>query len=190
MSDLKKQAGLVRTFRWLHRKIAIPLLIFFFFIALTGLLLGLKKNTGLLAPTQKGISSNLADWLPMDSLKTIAVKAFKDSISSKDEAELDRIDIRPDKGIAKFTFKNGYWGVQLDCTNGRLLLIEKRRSDFIEDLHDGSIIDNLFGTSGEQIKVVYTTVMGLSLLLLVVSGFWLWYGPKKMRLKRRNPTPE
>lgn len=186
MTDSKKQARWVRAFRWLHRKIAIPLLVFFFFISLTGLLLGLKKNTGLLAPTQKGTSSNLADWLSMDSLMTIAVKAFKDSISSTESAELDRIDIRPDKGTAKFTFKNGYWGVQLDCTNGKLLLIEKRHSDFIEDLHDGSIVDNLFGTGGEQIKVVYTTIMGLSLLLLVVSGFWLWYGPKRIRLKRRQ----
>jgi uncharacterized iron-regulated membrane protein len=188
MTDSKKQARLVRAFRWLHRKIAIPLLVFFFFISLTGLLLGIKKNTGLLAPTKKGVSANMAHWLPMHSLTNIAVKAFKDSISATEDAELDRIDIRPDKGIAKFTFKNGYWGVQLDCTNGKLLLIEKRKSDFIEDLHDGSILDSLFGTSGEQIKIVYTTIMGLSLLLLVVSGFWLWYGPKRIRYKRRHPT--
>jgi len=173
-------------FRWLHRKIAIPLLAFFFIISLTGLLLGLKKNTGLLAPTHKGISSDLSGWLSMDSLRKIAVATFKDSISAKGSGELDRIDIRPDKGVAKFTFKENYWGVQLDCTDGRVLLIEKRHSDLIEDIHDGSIIDNLVGTNAEQVKLVYTTVMGLSLLLLVVSGFWLWYGPKKIRSMRRH----
>lgn len=186
MADTKKQAKLIRAFRWLHRKIAIPLLIFFFVISLTGLLLGLKKNTGLLAPTQKGASGDLAGWLSMDSLSKLAVAAYHDSIDVKGTAELDRIDVRPDKGIAKFTFKEGYWGVQIDCTTGRILLVEKRHSDLIEDIHDGSIIDNLVGTNAEQVKLVYTTVMGLSLLLLVVSGFWLWYGPKKIRQERRR----
>jgi uncharacterized iron-regulated membrane protein len=186
MTDTKKQAKLVRAFRWLHRKIAIPLLIFFFIISLTGLLLGLKKNTGLLAPTKKGASANLADWLSMDSLHKAAVAAFRDSISSTESPALDRIDVRPDKGIAKFTFKENYWGVQLDCTTGKVLLIEKRHSDLIEDIHDGSIVDSLMGTNAEQVKVGYTTVMGLSLLLLVVSGFWLWYGPKRMRNSKRH----
>lgn len=186
MTDTKQQARWIRTFRWLHRKIAIPLLLFFFFISLTGLLLGVKKNTGLLAPTQKGVSADLSGWLSMDSLQKIALTVYKNSIPAEGNAELDRIDVRPDKGIAKFTFKDNYWGVQLDCTSGKLLLIEKRHSDFIEDLHDGSILDNLFGTGGEQIKVGYTVIMGLSLLILVVSGFWLWYGPKRIRYNKRH----
>jgi uncharacterized iron-regulated membrane protein len=186
MSTNKIHARWIRLSRWLHRKIAIPLLVFFFLVSLSGLLLGLKKNTGLLAPTQKGVSADMAGWLSMDSLGKIALAAYRDSISPKG-GEIDRIDVRPDKGIAKFSFKGGgYWGVQLDCTSGKLLLVEKRHSDFIEDLHDGSIIDNLFGTSGEEIKVVYTTILGLSLLLLVLSGFWLWYGPKKIRYRKRH----
>lgn len=187
MTDTKTQAKWVRAFRWLHRKIAVPLLLFFFVISLTGLLLGLKKNTGLLAPTQKGVSADLSQWISMDSLHRIALAVYRDSIAPGQQAELDRIDVRPDKGIAKFTFKGNYWGVQLDCANGRLLLVEKRHSDFIEDLHDGSFLDNMIGTGGEEIKVVYSTVMGLSLLLLVVSGFWLWYGPKRIRHNRRQP---
>ncbi|HYE53375.1 MAG TPA: PepSY domain-containing protein [Chitinophagaceae bacterium] len=186
MTDTKKQAKLVRAFRWLHRKIAIPLLVFFFIVSLTGLLLGLKKNTGMLAPTQKGVSADLSRWLSMDSLHRIALAAYRDTIVPGHEGELDRIDVRPDKGIAKFTFKGGYWGVQLDCTTGTVLLVEKRHSDFIEDLHDGSILDNVFSTPGEEVKLVYTTVMGLSLLLLAVSGFWLWYGPKKIRREKRH----
>lgn len=185
MTNTKQQAKWVRLSRWLHRKIAVPLLIFFFVVSLTGLLLGLKKNTGMLAPTQKGVSGDMSGWLSMDSLRKIALTTYRDSIASTG-GTLDRIDIRPDKGIAKFTFKENYWGVQLDCTSGKLLLVEKRHSDFIEDLHDGSILDNLFGTSGEEIKVVYTTILGLSLLLLVLSGFWLWYGPKKIRYRKRH----
>ncbi|MGZ5286901.1 MAG: hypothetical protein ACXWB9_06945, partial [Flavisolibacter sp.] len=98
----------------------------------------------------------------------------------------DRIDIRPDKGIAKFIYKDHYWGLQLDCATGDLLSIEKRSSDFIEDLHDGSLVDDLIGNSSESFKTGYTLIMGLSLLMLVVSGIWLWYGPKRIRQLKRS----
>ncbi len=186
MTDSKRQAKVVRAFRWLHRNIAVPLLIFFFVVSVTGLLLGLKKNTGILAPTKKGTAPGLAGWIPLDSLEKIAIRTVKDSIENMDDVELDRIDIRPDKGIAKFSFKDSYHGLQIDGTTGKILLIERRTSDLIEDIHDGSILDNWIGTGNEQIKVIYTTIMGLSLLLLVVSGFWLWYGPKKIRRQRRH----
>ncbi len=186
MSNTKQQARWIRWFRWLHRKIAIFLFVFFLIIAITGLLLGLKKQSGLLAPTQKGVSKDLATWLPVDSLYKKAIRYLADSVSVKLSAKVDRIDIRPDKGIVKFTFKDHFNGLQLDGTTGQLLSVEKRRSDFIEKLHDGSILDNIFGTGGEQIKVSYTVIMGLSLLMLVLTGFWLWFGPKRLRKSRRQ----
>lgn len=181
----KQQAKLIRFFRWLHRKVAIALFTFFLLVSVSGMLLGLKKNIGLLAPTQKGISPDLSTWLTVDSLQRIAFRVLHDSISADLSTVMDRIDIRPDKGIVKFIFKNHYWGLQLDGTTGHLLLIEKRKSDFIEDIHDGSILDDILGTDKEQIKTVYTSIMGISLLMLVVTGFWLWYGPKYMRKIKR-----
>lgn len=186
MQNIKQQAKYIRLFRLLHRKIAIALFIFFLLIAVTGFLLGWKKNTGLLAPTQKGSSSEPSAWLPIDRLVNIAVRFINDSVSSDLSTELDRIDIRPEKGIAKFIFKDHYWALQLDCTTGKLLLVEKRSSDFIEDLHDGSILDNIFGTSDEEIKLGYTTITGISLLMLTITGFWLWYGPKRLRKAKRK----
>ncbi len=188
MSNTKQQAKLIRWFRWLHRKIAIFLFIFFSLIAITGLLLGIKKQTGLLSPTQKGISADLSTWLPVDSLQKIAIKYLQDSVSVSLNSEIDRIDIRPEKGIVKFIFKDHFNGLQLDGSTGRLLSIEKRRSDFIENLHDGSILDKLLGTGGDQLKVSYTVSMGLSLLLLILSGLWLWYGPKRLRKNRKQKT--
>ncbi len=67
----------------------------------------------------------------------------------------------------------------------RLLHIERRRSDFIENIHDGSILDYYFDTTGEYIKLVYTTIIGLALLTFTITGFWLWYGPKRMRRSKR-----
>lgn len=185
MYDLKKRARFIRLLRWLHRQVAIALFIFFFIIAVTGILLGMKKNTGLLAPTQKGVSSNAADWLPLDSLARLAVHYLRDSVSEHYSPAIERIDIRPKRGIAKFIFSDHFKSLQLDCTTGKLLLIETRKSDFIEKIHDGSLLDRIFHTPGEEIKLGYTFIMGLSLLMLVLSGFWLWYGPKKLRKQKK-----
>jgi uncharacterized iron-regulated membrane protein len=185
MTDIKKQARRIRAFRWLHRKIAILLFVFFLVISVTGLLLGIKKQTGLLAPTSKGVSSDLATWLSLDSLHRLSAIYLRDSVGKELSPTIDRIDIRPDKGIVKFTFKDHFHGLQLDGSTGALLLVEKRRSDFIEKIHDGSILDKVFGT-GESVKVSYTLVMGLSLFMLVLSGMWLWYGPKLIRKRRKR----
>ncbi|MFZ2284720.1 MAG: hypothetical protein WAV86_12670 [Lutibacter sp.] len=117
----------------------------------------------------------------MDGLHKKANFILHDSISADLSLELDRIDIRKNKGILKFVFKNHYWEIQLDRATGNLLNIGKRHSDFFENIHDGSILDRFFGTSTGQIKVTYTTVMGFALFLFTVTGFWLWYGPKRMK---------
>jgi hypothetical protein len=142
----------------------------------------MEKNTGgfLLAPTYEGSSSDLKTWLSMDSLHTIACRILHDSVSSNISLELDRIDIRKEKGMVKFVFKEYYWGIQLDGATGKLLQIERRRSDFVENIHDGSILDNQLRTNG-VIKLIYTTIMGIALLIFTITGFWLWYGPKRMR---------
>ena len=156
-------------------------------ISTTGLLLGWKKKTGLLAPTQKGMSVNPAEWLTIDSLTKLAVKYLHDSIDASLPSELDRIDIRPAKGIVKFVFANHYWGLQIDCASGKLLLIEQRKSDFIEDIHDGTILDKVLGTD-EKAMLGYTTIMGISLFMLTATRFWLWYGPKRLRKSKRHDT--
>ena len=185
MIPLKTQARWIRYFRWVHRKIAVALFTFFLFISVTGILLGIKKQTGLLAPTQKGTSGNAAEWLSIDSLQKNANRFLKDSVAKDLDTALDRIDIRPDKGIVKFVYKDHYHGLQLDLKTGDLLSIEKRKSDFIEHLHDGSLVDRLLGTS-EKFKVGYTVIMGLSLFLLILSGIWLWYGPKRIRYLKKS----
>lgn len=178
----KKQAKLLRTFRKVHRITGATLFVFFFIVAITALLLGWKKNSYgiLLSNTQQGTSSNLASWIPLDSLHNNAMIYLTDFISNEIPLEVERIDVRKEKGIVKFVFSN-YYGVQVDGVTGDLLLIERRRSDFIEGIHDGSILDVYFETEGNPIKLIYTTVMSLSLLTFTITGFWLWLGPKRMR---------
>lgn len=178
----QQQAKLLRVFRKIHRTTGAFLFVFFFIISITGLLLGWKKHSGelLLPPSYQGTSADLKDWLPIDSLHKNAIRILHDSVSADLSLVLDRIDIRQDKGMVKFVFADHFWGIQLDGATGKLLHIERRRSDFVEKIHDGSVLDFYFGTDG-QIKLVYTSITGLALLTFTITGFWLWYGPKRMR---------
>ena len=179
----KDYAKTLRVFRKIHRTTGALLFIFFFIIAVSGLSLGWKKNSnGLILPkSYQGSSTELSNWLPLDTLQIIAFNTMRDSIDQNIDLDLQRIDARPKKGMVKFVFNNHYWGIQLDGATGDVLAITKRRSDFFENIHDGSILDIVFGTKGEIIKLVYTSIMGTALLIFTFTGFWLWYGPKLMR---------
>jgi uncharacterized iron-regulated membrane protein len=88
------------------------------------------------------------------------------------------MDIRPSKGIVKILFEDGNWEVQVDGKSGEVLSIDKRYSDWIESLHDGSIISDGF-------KLVSMNFLGMGLLFLIFTGLWLWYGPRRIRIKKR-----
>jgi uncharacterized iron-regulated membrane protein len=185
----QEQAKLLRVFRKVHRTTGAALFVFFFFVAITGLLLGWKKHSGgvIMSKSYSGTTTNLKDWLPVDSLHTLANSYLLDSISPQLSTKIDRIDIRKEKGMVKFVYAHHFWGLQLDGATGKLLHIERRYSDMIENIHDGSILDNYLGTSDKQIKVFYTSVMGVALLVFTITGFWLWYGPKRMRRNKSAP---
>jgi uncharacterized iron-regulated membrane protein len=181
-NNRQTQAKVLRNFRKLHRLTGAALFVFFFIVAITGTLLGWKKNSGglVMAKSYTGSSTNLKDWLSIDSLHHKACAFLKDSVSKDLSTEIDRIDIRKEKGMVKFTFTKHFTGLQLDGSTGNILHIEKRRADYIEKIHDGSIIDFYFGWNG-YFKLIYTAVMGIALLIFTITGFWLWYGPKRMR---------
>lgn len=187
-NNRQQQAKLLRTFRKIHRTTGALLFVFFFIISLTGLLLGWKKHSGglILPKSYKGTTTDLKDWLPLDSLHQNACKFLHDSVSADISLDLERIDVRKDKGMVKFVFADSFWEVQLDGASGQLLVIDRRRSDFIEKIHDGSILDYYLGSTGGYVKLVYTSIMGLALLTFTITGFWLWYGPKRMREKTTN----
>ena len=182
----RRRAKVLKIARKIHRTTGAFLFAFFFVVACTGLLLGWKKNSGglILAKTHQGSSADLKEWLPIHILHGKAIAVLRESVSPDLSLELERIDIRPDQGAVKFVFTEHYWGVQLDGATGEVLHLERRRADFVENVHDGSILDYLAGTSGEKIKLAYTSVMGVALLTFTTTGFWLWYGPKRFRAKR------
>ncbi len=163
----------LRRFRSLHRVVGVTLALFFFTIGVTGIVLGWKKDVQLLQPaTRKGSGVLLRNWISLEHISNIAQQAA-DSVSNRN-LQLDRMDVRPDNGIVKVTYKPGYWEVQVDGTSGEVLSVAQRHADWIEHIHDGSIFSDMF-------KLVYTNIMGLGLITLSLSGLWLWYGPKVIR---------
>lgn len=182
-NNRQKQAKLLRVFRQVHRLTGAFLFIFFFFISISGLLLGWKKHSAglILSNSYMGSSTDLKDWLPLDSLHINACKILHNTVSPNLSLDLERIDVRKNKGMVKFVFQDHFWGIQLDGATGELLHIEQRRADYIEKIHDGSLLDFYFNTNNGQFKLIYTTVTGIALLIFTITGFWLWYGPKRMR---------
>lgn len=163
----------IRQFRSIHRLTGISVVLFFLITSTTGILLGWKKNVDLLQPpTLSGTSLDYKDWTSFDRIAKTAVTAL-DSVAGK-KIEIDRMDVRPEKGLVKVTFKEGYWEAQVDATTGKILSVARRHSDWIEHIHDGSIISDGF-------KLLYTNYIGIGLLFLSITGFWLWYGPKVIR---------
>ncbi len=172
-------ASLTRAYRRLHKWLAVPLFIFMFIIGATGVLLGWKKLANLTPPTQTGVSKDASGWMTLDQIQSIASHYAKDSLQI--DPGIDRIDVRPGKGVAKILFKSHYTELQIDLTSGKVLGAEKRWNDLVEHIHDGTIVDRLAGNDGEHAKVTYTTLTSLGLMLLSFSGFWLWWNPKRIR---------
>ncbi|GAB1446580.1 hypothetical protein MASR2M41_23690 [Flammeovirgaceae bacterium] len=170
LMNYRKIVDSLRQFRTWHRFIGTGLGFFMLITATTGILLGLKKNVDILQPPeQKGTSTDLSQWVSIDDIVKSATYAV-DSVVGR-SIKVDKLDVRPSKGIVKVLFKDGYWEVQVDGTTGKSLSVLRRHSDWIEHLHDGSIISDF-------VKITYTNLMGWGLLILSLSGFWLWYGPK------------
>lgn len=174
--------GPSRVVRWLrrarplHRWVAVPLTVLVLLSSLTGILLGWKKQFAVLQPpVRRGASLDSRDWLPLHRISEAAEAGLRARLGAP-PGPIDRLDVRPTKGVAKVLFRDGFWEAQVDLTTAEVLSVDRRASDFIETLHDGSLL-------GEGGRVTMSTLLGLGLLVLAFSGLWLWWGP---RLTRRR----
>ena len=182
MADpIKSKVKALRLYRVFHRWLGIPLILFFFIIGITSILLAWKKKAELLPPTLKTKVENGTWILPSEMVKIGESEMAKLGL----DPEVDRIDIRPDKGIAKVTFKTHFTEVQVDGYSGNVLSVSTRHSDWIEKVHDGSIVD-YYWTGEEGAKLTYSTLTSLGLILMSISGFYLWYFPKKIRKLKQH----
>ncbi|WP_305982327.1 PepSY-associated TM helix domain-containing protein [Roseivirga thermotolerans] len=169
----QKLSKSLRSYRKIHKWIGLVLALFLLLSAITGILLGWKKDIALLQPpTQKGVNQSLENYQSVEALAKASLAAV-DSLGLTAD-NFDRIEYRPSKGIAKVIFDSGSWEVQVDATNLEILSVAKRHSDWIEHIHDGSIVSDFF-------KLISMNILGIGLVFLIVTGLWLWYGPKRIR---------
>lgn len=182
--QLKSLAKSARWYRKAHRFVALPLVAFLFIMGTTGLLLAWKDEFKLKPPTAT-IEVKGNALISLDSIKNNAITHIENSSLS---SEIDRIDYRPNKGIAKVIFTDHFTELQIDCYTGNIISEQTRTADVIEMIHDGSIIDFIFKNSSKPAKLFYSTLTSLSLMFLAFSGFWLWLKPRQIKSIKSNST--
>ena len=156
---------------WVSPFIALPVLV----ILGSGLLLQMKKHWSWVQPVEhRGTGKS-----PAIDLERILTSVRGDStLGVESWDDVNRIDVRPGRGVAKVWLKSGY-EAQVDLGTGRLLHTAYRRSDLIESIHDGSFF------AGDWSKLGLFLPSGLALLLLWVTGLWMFWLPFSVKLKRK-----
>jgi len=143
-------------------------------MALTGVLLGLKDILGLKPRTAKAEVVSLNEWVSLKQINTAAIAFAK---TKQLDTLIDRVDVRIDKGIAKVLFKRHFTELQLAGSTGEILSVRQRGDHFIERIHDGSIVE-FYAQQTDTVKMIYSTLVGIGLLALSLSGYFLWAAPK------------
>ena len=154
---------------WISPFIFIPILI----ILSTGILLQLKKQSDWIQPPiQQGVSN----------IPSIEFQQMLEAAKSVPEAEInswddiDRIDVRPEKGISKIR-SNNQWEIQIDNQTNEILLVEYRRSDIIESIHDGSFFT-------DYVKFGWFLPTAVLLIVMSISGLYMFLLPLFMKRKK------
>jgi uncharacterized iron-regulated membrane protein len=99
--------------RWAAILTALPVLV----VILSGIILQMKKEfEWVQQPTRKGAGKELI--LSFDHILDIATTVPEAGI--KEWKDIDRLDVRPGKGVVKVRAKNR-WELQIDTTNGAVL---------------------------------------------------------------------
>lgn len=162
---------------WAAGCIALPLVI----IVCTGSLLQLKKHWAWVQPPEKrGVGKTPAVELSglLEAVKN------EPSLGVKSWADVKRIDVRPDRGMAKVWLQTD-WEAQVDLETAKILQIAYRRSDWIESIHDGSIF-------GDTIKLYVFFPTAITLFSLWCGGVWMFLWPflNRRRVRHRKAGSE
>lgn len=162
--------------RWCAIVSALPMLL----VIVSGLLLQVKKQAAWIQPpTQRGTASDVRPKLNWDEILD-SVRSLPDA-NVEDWSDIDRLDVRPSRGIVKVRCKSR-WEAQIDLQDGAVLSSSYRRSDFVESLHDGSFFS-------EPAKLWIFLPNGLALLVMWLTGVWLWYLPIRFRSRSKQRKP-
>ncbi|MFP8488924.1 PepSY domain-containing protein [Gracilimonas sp. Q87] len=155
--------------RWGGALIALPFLL----VLITGLFLQVKKEVNWIQPpSQQGVSA--IPSISFDDILSASRTVPEAKISTWQD--IDRLDVRPDKGIVKVRAVNR-WEIQIDTETAEVLQVAYRRSELFESLHDGSWFH-------DSAKLWIFLPSGLVVTVLWITGMYLFFVP--YFAKRRN----
>lgn len=177
---LKPQILFRKIHHWGSICVALPLLL----MIGAGILLMLKKESDWIQPATIAGSETGVPSLTVEEL-FVAAKAVPESGFTSWQ-NLERVDFKPGKGVAKFVGANN-WEVQVDTHTGEILQVAFRRSDIIESLHDGSFFS-------DATKLYLFLPAGILLFILWATGLYLFFLPhlkkrKKKLAKKKTANP-
>jgi uncharacterized iron-regulated membrane protein len=152
-----------------HKWVGIALSVVFFNMAVTGMLLLVKKKYDWIQPpTREGAAGSPEDFITNQQLfETVLSLGHEDFLSIED---IDRVDFRPGKRVHKVHSVHNYSEIQVDAVTGAVLNNEMRVSDMLEKIHDGSF----FGT---WVHDWFMPMAAFCLFFLTGSGLYLWAAP-------------
>jgi hypothetical protein len=156
-----------------HRWGSIIALVPMTIIIVSGIALQLKKESSYIQPpTQRGVGTEPA--ISFERILEVAKGITEAGVESWED--IDRLDVRPGKGVVKVRCKNSY-EVQIDAATGEILQVAVRRSDLIESIHDGTYFH-------DHLKLWVFLPTGIVLALLVITGLHLFLLPYLSLRKR------
>ena len=156
-----------------HRWGSIIALVPITIIIFSGIVLQLKKVSPYIQPpTQHGAGTEPA--ISFERILEVARTVPEAEIESWED--VDRLDVRPGKGVVKVRCKNRY-EVQIDTETAEILQVAFRRSDLIESIHDGTFFH-------DQVKLWVFLPAGIVLAALLITGLHLFLLPYLARRKR------
>ncbi len=159
--------------RLLHRWGSIIALVPIMIIIFSGIVLQLKKESAYIQPpTQSGAGTE--PTIGFERILEVSRTVPEAQIESWED--VDRLDVRPGKGVVKVRCKNRY-EVQIDTETAEILHVGFRRSDLIESIHDGSYFN-------EHFKLWVFLPAGIMLAALLITGVHLFLLPYLVRRKR------
>lgn len=156
---------------WLSLAIFVPAGIMF----AAGIFLMLKKEVEWIQPaTERGV---VEAQLPEASFQAMLEAARQHPEAGIEEwSDIDRIDLRVDRGIAKLRANSG-WEVQVDTKTAEVLHVAYRRSDVIEAIHDGSIFS-------DEVKLYLFLPTGVLLVIMWGTGAYLFLLPRIAKARK------
>lgn len=143
----------------------------------TGILLILKKEIEWVQPPSARGEGNIPE-ISFEQIINTAKQVEEAGITGW--PDIDRLDVRPGKGIVKIRAKN-QWEIQIDHQTMEILQVAYRRSDFIESIHDGSYFHDLA-------KLGLFLPCAIILFVLWITGLYLFltthFAKQKTKRKR------